>query len=76
MNKKVLSTLEYTTIIKQLEDHADSAPGKKMCRELLPMTRLSDIEEAQLQTADALSRLFKKGSISFVSNKDLGFAIK
>ena len=76
MNEKVLSTLEYTTIIKMLEDHADSAPGKKLCRELLPMTKLSDIEEAQLQTADALSRLFKKGSITFGSNKDLGFAIK
>ena len=76
MNEKVLSTLEYTTIIKQLEEHADSAPGKKMCRELLPMTKLSDIEAAQLQTADALTRLFKKGSISFGSNKDLGFAIK
>lgn len=76
MNAKVLNTLEYTAIIQRLTEQADSQPGKKMCSELLPMTKLSDIEEAQLQTADALTRLFKKGSISFGSNKDLGFSLK
>lgn len=76
MNKKVLSTLEYTEIIKMLVDHADSEPGKELCESLLPMTRLSDIEEAQMQTADALRRLFEKGSINFGSTKKLGFAIK
>lgn len=76
MNTKVLNTLEYTTIIEQLSEHADSAPGKKMCSELLPMTKLSEIEQAQLQTADALTRLFKKGSVNFGSNKDLGFSLK
>ncbi|MCR4933530.1 MAG: endonuclease MutS2, partial [Lachnospiraceae bacterium] len=76
MNEKVLSTLEYTNIISMLVEHADSAPGKELCKNLLPMTSLSDIEEAQTQTQDALSRLFSKGSISFGSNKDLGFAMK
>lgn len=76
MNKKVLSTLEYTTIISLLEDHASSLPGKEMCKNLLPMTKLSDIEEALKQTGDALTRLFKKGSINFGSNKDLRFSIK
>ncbi|MBR2037373.1 MAG: endonuclease MutS2, partial [Lachnospiraceae bacterium] len=37
---------------------------------------LEEIEEAQTETADALSRLFAKGNVSFGSNKDLGFAIK
>ena len=76
MNEKVLSTLEYTNIISMLVEQADSAPGKELCKNLLPMTSLSDIEEAQTQTQDALSRLFSKGSISFGSNKDLGFAMK
>lgn len=76
MNTKVLSTLEYNTVIKMLEERADSEPAKKLCRELVPMTRLSDIEEAQVQTADALNRLFVKGSLSFGSNKDLGFALR
>lgn len=76
MNSKVLSTLEYNTIIKRLEDKANSAPGKELCRNLLPMTKLSDIEEAQRNTADALDRLFRKGSISFGSNADLRFALR
>lgn len=76
MNEKVLSTLEYNTIISKLEEKADSAPGKEMCRNLKPMTRLSDIEEAQKNTFDALQRLFKKGSTNFGSNKDLRFALK
>lgn len=76
MNEKVLSTLEYNSIIRMLADKADSVPGKEMCRNLKPMTRLSDIEAAQINTRDALNRLFKKGSTSFGSNKDLGFSIK
>ena len=76
MNTKVLSTLEYNTIIRHLEDKANSAPGKKLCRELLPMTNLTDIEAAQQNTADALTRLFKKGSINFGSNADLSFPLK
>ena len=76
MNKKVLSTLEFDSILKMLEDHADSAPGKDMCKNLLPMTRLSDIEISQKETADAITRIFVNGSINFGSNKDLGFAIK
>lgn len=76
MNEKVLSTLEYNTIISRLEEKADSAPGKEMCRNLKPMIKLSEIEEAQINTYDALQRLFKKGSTSFGSNKDLRFALK
>lgn len=76
MNSKVLSTLEYNTIIGMLEARADSEPGKNLCRLLLPMTSIEDIEEAQLNTADALLRLIKKGSINFGSNKEFGFAIK
>lgn len=76
MNKKVLSTLEYTTIIDELVSHADSAPGKELCKNLEPMTSLRDIEEAQTNTQDALTRLFQKGSINFGSNKDMGFAIR
>ncbi len=76
MNEKVLSTLEFNSIISMLEAKADSAPGKELCRNLKPMTKLSDIEDAQKNTFDALQRLFKKGSTSFGSNRDLRFAIK
>lgn len=47
-----------------------------LCRELLPMVALDEIEHAQKETGDALSRLFKKGSTSFGGNKDLGRCIK
>ncbi|MCM1263159.1 MAG: endonuclease MutS2 [Butyrivibrio sp.] len=76
MNSKVLHVLEYDKIIEQLVEKATSAPGRKLCRELIPMTDLSEIKLAQTQTADALSRIFKKGSTSFGGNKDLGMTIK
>lgn len=76
MNSKVLRVLEYNKIIEQLTEKATSEPGKKLCRELVPMTNLEDINLAQTETADALSRLFKKGSTSFGGNKDLGMCIK
>lgn len=76
MNQKVLKTLEYNKIIQLLEDKADSEPGKKMCQELVPSVDLEEIRKAQLETKDALSRLFKVGSTSFGSNKDLGFTLR
>ncbi|MBD5453606.1 MAG: endonuclease MutS2 [Lachnospiraceae bacterium] len=76
MNSKVLRILEYHKIIDKLIDKATSAPGRKLCKELVPMTELSEITRAQSETADALSRLFKKGSTSFGGNTDLGPSIK
>ena len=76
MNTKVLHTLEYDKIIQLLIDKATSAPGRELCRRLIPSTDLSAIEEAQQETGDALSMLLTKGSTSFGGNRDLQFAIK
>lgn len=76
MNQKVLKTLEYDKIIQILSDKADSEPGKKLCRELVPSTNLEEIRQGQKETGDALQRLFKKGSTSFGSNRDLSFSIR
>ncbi len=76
MNKKGLQILEYYKIISMLTDKASSEPGKAMCEKLYPSTNREEIESAQQETGDALSRLFAKSSISFHGNKDLGFAIK
>ena len=76
MNQKVLKTLEYDKIIEMLASKANSEPGKKLCRELIPSTDLDEIRTNQSHTADAISRLFKSGSTSFGNNKDLGYAIK
>ena len=76
MNEKGLKILEYDKILHMLEEKADSAPGKKLCRELQPMTDLEEINIAQTHTQDALNRIFKLGSTSFGSNQEIGFALK
>ena len=76
MNTKVLTTLEYNKIIDLLTEKSDSEPGKKLCRDLVPSTDLSTIRTAQRETKDALARLFRIGSTSFGSNRDLGFSIR
>ncbi len=76
MNNKVLRVLEYHKIIDRLTEKASSEPGKKLTAALVPMTDLEEIQTAQTQTADALGRLFAKGSTSFGSNKDLGMSLK
>ena len=76
MNNKVLRVLEYHKIIDQLTQKATSEPGRKLAASLLPMTDLDEIRMAQTQTADALGRLFAKGSTSFGSNRDLGMSLK
>lgn len=76
MNTKVLTTLEYNKIIDLLTEKADSEPGKKLCRDLVPSTDLSAIRTAQWETKDALARLFRIGGTSFGSNRDLGFSIR
>ena len=76
MNSKVLRVLEYNKIIDRLTEKATSEQGKKLTAALKPMTDLSAITQAQTETADALGYLFRKGSTSFGSNKDLGACIK
>ena len=76
MKSKVLRVLEYHKIISHLTEKASSEPGKRLAQALVPMTDLEEIRTAQIQTADALGRLFAKGSTSFGNNKDLGMSIK
>ncbi len=76
MNEKVLHTLEYDKIIGQLVEKADSPLGKKLCQDLVPFTDLEEIQKAQQETKDGLSRILKKGNTSFGSNQDLGFSLR
>lgn len=71
MNAKVLKVLEYHKVIAQLSGYASSEPGKKLCSSLEPDCDQEAIEKSQAETADALSRLFKKGSPSFAGNRDI-----
>lgn len=76
MNEKVLQTLEYTKVRDALTDKATSEPGRELCRKLVPMTDLNQIELAQTETADALTMLFQKGSTSFGGNKNVAMSLR
>ena len=76
MNDKALHTLEFDKIVDMLADEAASYPGKQYCRHIKPLSDLSEIRLLQMETADALSRLFKKGGISFSGVVDVGACLK
>lgn len=71
MNQKVLQKLEFNKIINNLVSLASSELGKQTCMELIPVTDLEQINLSQQETSDALSRIFKKGGISFSGNKNV-----
>ena len=50
--------------------------GRELCRRLLPSANIEEIRLMQVQTRDALTRLFQKGSVSFESVKDVRSSLK
>ena len=76
MNEKALRTLEYTKIIEKLTNFAGSELGKEKCRNLEPKSELEEINTLQAETAAALSRIYKKGSLSFSGIHDIRASIK
>lgn len=76
MNEKILHTLEYNKILDQLTEYAFSADAKSRCQKLRPITDRAQIEQLQQQTSDALSRLFKYGSLSFSGVTDIRDSLK
>ena len=76
MNEKVLHTLEYNKILDQLTEYAFSADARSRCQKLRPITDRAQIEQLQQQTSDALSRLFKYGSLSFSGVTDIRDPLK
>lgn len=76
MNQKVLKTLEFHKILDQLSSHAGSDGGKNLCLSLLPSCDQLEIERAQTQTGDALTRLFRSEAVSFSGFKDVTPSVK
>ena len=76
MYEKVLHTLEYNKILDQLTEYAFSADARSRCQKLRPITDRAQIEQLQQQTSDALSRLFKYGSLSFSGVTDIRDSLK
>ena len=71
MNEKALKVLEYPKIIQKLTDYAASQPGKQLCRDLTPSSDPGTIHRMQTETSDAVSRLLRKGNISFSGLTDI-----
>lgn len=76
MNEKALKVLEYHKIIEKLITFAGSQPGKALCRNLVPSSDISEIRRMQRETSDAVSRLCRKGSISFSGLSDIRGSLK
>lgn len=76
MNKKVLKTLEYNKILDRLASYAASEEIKKRCLELVPGTDIDEINDLQKTTADALGRLYKDSSITFVGIHNVHASLK
>ncbi len=76
MNQKVLKTLEFDKICRKLAEHAASAGAKELCLRLTPSVSLWEIERLQTQTADALRRVYRQGSISFGGIRDVRDSLK
>lgn len=71
MNEKAIRTLEFNKIIDKLSDLAGSSYGRELCSRLLPASDLNHIIKMQKQTTDALSRIMRKGSLSFNGIHDI-----
>lgn len=71
MNEKALRTLEYNKIIDKLSSFAGTSFGKELCVHLLPYSDLGTIKKLQTETTDALSRILRKGSVSFGGIHDI-----
>ncbi len=71
MNEKALKTLEYLKIRDMLAGHASSDAGREKCASLVPLSDTETINTMQEQTSAALSRLMRKGNISFANSRDL-----
>ncbi|MBP5294374.1 MAG: endonuclease MutS2, partial [Lachnospiraceae bacterium] len=71
MNHKVLKTLEFDKIIARLEEKCLTPLGKKEARLLTPLETVYDVRDAQQETEDALSRIYRYGSFSASGARDI-----
>ena len=71
MNEKALRILEYPKIREMLVACAGSFPGRQKCQALLPSQDLQEVQRMQTETADALRRIYEKGSVSFSGVTDM-----
>ncbi len=71
MNEKVIQTVELNKILARLADECSTPLGRKEAEALAPMTDREEIEKAESETADALSRVYRFGSLSLSGARDI-----
>ena len=71
MNEKVLKKLEFDKILEKLSECAATGEAKELCLNLSPVTDIHTLERLQQENEDALNRIFRKGSPSFGSIKNI-----
>lgn len=76
MNKQSFETLEFNKIIDKLANLANSELGKGLCRKLSSTNDIDEITIRQRETTDALSRIYRKGSIGFYGIHDIRPSLK
>ncbi len=76
MNEKALFKLEYNKIIDKLISLAGSGLGKELCAALQPSDNINEIQSRQRETSDALSRIYRKGSLGFYGLHDIRGSLK
>lgn len=76
MNQKVFTTLEYNKITALLAEHASGEHTKELCKKLTPSIDKDEICHALSETNDALSRIYRKGSLNLSGVHDIGASMK
>lgn len=76
MNEKVLNTLEYDKIRRQLAEYAFSEAAKARCANLQPLTEKTSIEQLQRETSDALGRILRSGNLSFSGVRNITDSVR
>ncbi len=71
MNTKAFTTLEFNKILNKLVGFACSEGAKTSARRLIPMTDIDEINSALDMTNDAVSRIYRKGAVSFEGIRDI-----
>ncbi len=71
MNAKSLRTLEFNKIKDMLASYALTPLGEARCLDLLPSSKLQEVERRQLETEEALRVLTYRGDHPLIPFKDV-----
>lgn len=76
MNERVLHVLEFDKIIEQLTKHAETSLGKDRTRKLKPSIELTEVNELQDETDEAMQLLRLNKMIPLGGIRDIRLALK